>query len=214
MNFLDEVIQIVFRSLMVSGLATILATLWSILISLFLLTTDFKYRGIVQDIFNSLVSIPTVVLGLFLYMLLSRFGPLGFLGLLYTPIAISIGQAILITPLMVSVITTSLRRLKGGVWETAISLGATRLQASIVLLDEGLAQLVRSMLIGFNRAIGELGVALMVGGNIRGFTRVMTTAIALEVTRGNFELALNLGAIFLIITGTLTVVVRILGVRE
>ncbi|MCD6369010.1 MAG: ABC transporter permease [Thermoproteales archaeon] len=214
MNFLDEVIQIVFRSLMVSGLATILATLWSIPISLFLLTTDFKYRGIVQDIFNSLVSIPTVVLGLFLYILLSRFGPLGFLGLLYTPIAISIGQAILITPLMVSVITTSLRRLKGGVWETAISLGATRLQASIVLLDEGLAQLVRSMLIGFNRAIGELGVALMVGGNIRGFTRVMTTAIALEVTRGNFELALNLGAIFLIITGTLTVVVRILGVRE
>ena len=214
MSLISEIFGIVLRSLMISGVATLLATLWSTPISLALLISESRISKVIQDIFNSLVSIPTVLLGLFLYMILSRSGPLGFTGILYTPLAISIGEAILITPLMVSVTTTSLKKIKDRVWETAIALGATKLQASQVLLREGVSQVVRSILIGFNRAIGELGIALMIGGNIRGYTRVMTTAIALEVIKGNFELAMSLGVVFLLITASLTILVGILGVRE
>jgi len=144
-------------------------------------------------------------------MILSRSGPLGFLELLYTPLAISIGQALLITPLIVSVLSNSLSRIKENVLETAFALGATSSQAYFALLHEGLPLLVRSILIGFNRAIGELGVALMLGGNIRGYTRVMTTAIALEVVKGNFEQALNLGAVFIVIIVLLTIMIRAIG---
>ena len=214
MSLISEIFGIVLRSLMISGVATLLATLWSTPISLALLISESRISKVIQDIFNSLVSIPTVLLGLFLYMILSRSGPLGFTGILYTPLAISIGEAILVTPLMVSVTTTSLKKIKDRVWETAIALGATKLQASQVLLREGISQVVRSILIGFNRAIGELGIALMIGGNIRGYTRVMTTAIALEVIKGNFELAMGLGVVFLLITASLTILVGILGVRE
>jgi len=214
MSLVIEVFEIVLRSIIISGTATLLAVLWSIPVSLTLLISESKTSGVLQDLFNSLVSVPTVLLGLLLYMALSRSGPLGFTGILYTPLAISIGEALLITPLMISVTTTSLKKIKDRVWETAMALGATKFQASQVLLREGLPQVVRSILIGFNRAIGELGIALMVGGNIRGYTRVMTTAIALEVIKGDFELAINLGMVFLLITASLTILVGVLGVKE
>jgi len=144
-------------------------------------------------------------------MILSRSGPLGFLSLLYTPLAISIGQAVLITPLIVSVLANSLSKIRDGVLETAFALGATRSQAYLTLLYEGLPLVTRSILVGFNRAIGELGVALMLGGNIKGYTRVMTTAIALEVVKGNFEEAISLGLFFIVIIAVLTTAIRIIG---
>jgi len=208
---MNELVSIVLRSITVSGLATLLASLWSIPLALVLTVFKTRLSRVLLDIFNSLVSIPTVVLGLCLYMILSRSGPLGFLELLYTPLAISIGQALLITPLIVSVLSNSLSRIKENVLETAFALGATSSQAYFALLHEGLPLLVRSILIGFNRAIGELGVALMLGGNIRGYTRVMTTAIALEVVKGNFEQALNLGAVFIVIIVLLTIMIRAIG---
>ena len=208
---MNELVSIVLRSITVSGLATLLASLWSIPLALVLTVFKTRLSQVLLDIFNSLVSIPTVVLGLCLYMILSRSGPLGFLELLYTPLAISIGQALLITPLIVSVLSNSLSRIKENVLETAFALGATSSQAYFALLHEGLPLLVRSILIGFNRAIGELGVALMLGGNIRGYTRVMTTAIALEVVKGNFEQALNLGAVFIVIIVLLTIMIRAIG---
>ncbi|RLE93035.1 MAG: ABC transporter substrate-binding protein [Thermoprotei archaeon] len=208
---MNELVSIVLRSITVSGLATLLASLWSIPLALVLTVFKTRLSRVLLDIFNSLVSIPTVVLGLCLYMILSRSGPLGFLELLYTPLAISIGQALLITPLIVSVLSNSLSRIKENVLETAFALGATSSQAYFALLHEGLPLLVRSILIGFNRAIGELGVALMLGGNIRGYTRVMTTAIALEVVKGNFEQALNLGAVFIVVIVLLTIMIRAIG---
>ena len=214
MSLVAEVVEIVLRSVVISGTATLLAALWSIPTSLVLLVSESRASRVIQDVFNSLVSVPTVLLGLFLYLALSRSGPLGFTGVLYTPLAVSVGQALLITPLMVSVTTASLRKIRARIWETAIALGATRFQALQLLLWEGVPQVVRSVLIGFNRAVGELGVALMVGGNIKGYTRVMTTAIALEVIKGNFELAVSLGAVFLLITASLTVVTGVLGVKE
>ena len=206
-----EALVIVGRSIAVSGLATLLSTLWSIPISLLLLSHRGRVSKFFQDLFNALVSTPTVVLGLLIYMVFSKSGPLGWFGLLYTPLIISLGQAILVTPLIVSVITAGLLESRWDVWEAAVSLGATRLQASMTLLSEGWVQVLRSIIVGFNRAIGELGVALMVGGNIKGFTRVMTTAIALEASRGEFELAITLGGILIAISIVLTVLSRILG---
>lgn len=205
--------MIVLRTVSISGSAVLLASTWSIPLALRLTLTDSKLGNVVEDLVNALTSIPTVVLGLLLYMLLSRSGPLGSLGLLYTPYAITVGQAILVTPLIISIASTGLLRVKDEVWELLISLGASRGQASQALMREGLRQILSSILLGFNRALGELGVALTVGENIRGLTRVMTTAIALEVSRGEYELAVSLGLILLAVSLALTFAVRRLGVR-
>jgi len=209
----QEVLAITLRTLWISGTATILAISWSIPLSLILISSKNRISIFIQDFFNALISLPTVVLGLALYLILSKSGPLGFLGLLYTPLAISIGQSILITPILVSMITSSFQKLRDEVWETAITLGASEFQASIALLREGTLLLIRAILAGFNRAVGELGVALIVGGNIKGFTRVLTTTIALELTKGNFELAIYLGIVLLTLSTIVTVAIRSLGIR-
>lgn len=213
MEYVYELLMIVLRSISISGLAVLLASMWSIPLALRLTLTDSKLGRVVEDLVNALTSIPTVVLGLLLYMLLSRSGPLGSLGLLYTPYAIAVGQAMLVTPLITSIASTGLMRVKDEVWELLTSLGASRGQASRALLREGLRQVLSSILLGFNRALGELGVALTVGGNVRGLTRVMTTAIALEVSRGEYELAVSLGLILLAVSLALTFAVRRLGER-
>lgn len=204
----QEVAEVVGRSLIVSGVATILAASWSLPIAMVLTAKESEFRKILLDVANTLVAVPTVLIGLVLYLLLSRSGPLGFLGILYTPTAIAIGEAILITPLIVSLSSSVLRETRAGIWEMAISIGATERQALITMVTESLPRLMTVVLLGFNRAIGELGVALMLGGNIKGFTRVMTTAIAMEVSKGEFELALTLGGILLIVTFTVTAIVR------
>lgn len=208
---LGEVAGIVLRSLMVSGAATLLSASWSIPLALRLvLGGEERGKRLVMDLLNSLVGIPTVVVGLILYFLLSRSGPLGQLQLLYTPLAITIGQAILITPFIASLSAEALRSVRERLWETLISLGATEGQAAATVVDEASPGLVTSILLGFSRAVGELGVALMLGGNIRGFTRVMTTAIALEVGRGEFELALALGAVLVSLSFLTTLTIRAL----
>jgi len=206
-----EVLEIAFRSVAVSGLAAVLATALGIPLSLKLVTDDFRSKKFILDAFRALVGVPTVVVGLALYYLFSRSGPLGGLRLLYTPLAIVLGQALLITPLFISFAYQALEMEKKGVWELAISLGAFRRQASSTLIKEAIPKLLNASLIAFNRAIGELGVALMLGGNIRGFTRVMTTAIALEVSKGEFDLALSLGGLLLLITYLITAISRMVG---
>ena len=211
MPFTGEVAEIAFRSLMVSGLATLMASIWSIPLAAALTHSKSKLCRAVLDVLNAMIGMPTVLIGLLLYLLLSRTGPLGVFNLLYTPLAISFGQAILITPLLVSLAAEHLGRVRESVSELALSLGATRVQMATTVIRETGPQLVSTVLVTFNRAIGELGVALMVGGNIRKFTRVMTTAIALEVEKGEFELALALGGILLFITILVTITVRALG---
>lgn len=211
MPFTGEVAEIAFRSLMVSGLATLMASIWSIPLAAALTHSKSKLCRAVLDVLNAMIGMPTVLIGLLLYLLLSRTGPLGVFNLLYTPLAISFGQAILITPLLISLAAEHLGRVRESVSELALSLGATRVQMATTVIRETGPQLVSTVLVAFNRAIGELGVALMVGGNIRKFTRVMTTAIALEVEKGEFELALALGGILLFITILVTITVRALG---
>ncbi len=208
----SEILDVSIRSLYVAGTATLLASSWSLVLA-FLLASKPRLRPI-ASILESLVGIPTVLVGLLLYMLLSREGPLGVLELLYTPQAIILGEAILVTPLITSV---AYRVIKGSIetyGELALTLGASRLQVITTVLLESIHGVVASIIMGFSRAIGELGVALLVGGGIKGYTRTLTTAIALEVSRGRFEEAIYMGLVLVVIVASISVVARILWLRE
>ncbi len=190
-----ELIDITTRSLYVSGAATILAFSWSIFVA-YLLATRERIE-IISSIIESMVGIPTVVLGLLLYFLFSRSGPLGMLNLLYTPTAMIIGESILITPILISTTFRVLRNTIQTYGEFALSIGATKIQTIKLVFRESYPGIIAAVIMAFSRAIGELGVALMVGGNIKGYTRVLTTAIALGVSKGEFESSLLLGLVLI-----------------
>ncbi|MHA1736296.1 MAG: ABC transporter permease, partial [Candidatus Thorarchaeota archaeon] len=147
-------------------------------------------------------SMPTVALGLILYLVFSRNGPLGFMRLLYTPTALIVGQAILVLPIMVSITTETIENVSPAIRDLALTLGADERGAAASVLRESLGGIVLALSASFSRAISELGVALMVGGNLEGITRVLTTSIALETTRG--EIALGLGLTFVLLTLMIT----------
>ena len=197
-------LTIILRSIAVSGLATLLAVSWSIPIAVLIGLKSFRGRFFVKSLFNTLMGVPTVALGLVLYLLLSRSGPLGFLHLLYTPSAMVIGQSLLITPLLVSFVTNSIESVEPEIKELALTLGASEMRASITVLTESLSGTILAITSGFNRAIAELGVVLMLGGNIRNLTRVLTTTIALETSRGELSLSIALAMILLLIVGVLS----------
>jgi len=209
--YLDsEVIDIALRTIYISGSATLLASLWSIPISYTMAMR--KPRSSVEAILEALVGLPTVLLGLLLYYLFNSSGPLGFLQLLYTPTAMIIGEAILITPILISVSYRYTKTYSKQISELAISLGATRIQTQVLIIRETSAGLTASIIMGFSRAMGELGIALMVGGNLKDYTRVMTTAIAFDVSRGEFERGLVLGLLLLLIMILIAIAIKSLGV--
>ena len=203
-----EVLEIAVRSITISGLATFFASSWSIPFAYTLATR--RKSELVISIIEAIVGIPTVLVGLLLYFLFSSSGPLGFLHMLYTPQAIVIGEAVLITPLIVSTSYGVLKSVVDTYGELALSLGASERQAMLLALRESFPGILASTIMGFSRAIGELGVALIVGGNIRGYTRVLTTAIALEVSKGEFEKAVALGMILISIAITISIVLKVL----
>lgn len=208
-----SLIEITLRSVAVSGLATLLASCWSVPLGVLIGLGRFRGRAILRGAFNSLLGLPTVTLGLLLYLLLSRAGLLGFLRLLYTPTAIIIGQALLITPIVVSFVSGALEAVDPEIRELALTLGATELGANITVLNESLDAVFLAVTASFNRAIAELGVVLMVGGNIRGVTRVLTTYIALETGRGEVSLSIALAFILLAIVGVVNIVVNLVRRR-
>lgn len=206
----DEFMGTILRSIYISGTATVIACSWSMPL-VYAITLKFRNkREVVEAITEACVGIPTVLLGLLLYILFSSSGPLGFLKLLYTPNAIIIGESILITPLIISTTYSSLKDTAKLYSELALSLGAGRGQRALLILSQSASSIVASCIMGFSRAIGELGIAMMIGGNIKGYTRVMTTAIALEVTKGEFEEAVALGLILLMLTISISVAVKLL----
>jgi len=151
------------------------------------------------SVIQTLFSLPTVVVGLLVFVLFSRAGPLGDLSLLFTPTVMVIGQVILVMPLMLGLVISALSGIDKVIPETAISLGASRLQMAIITLREARYAVLTAVIMGFGRALSEVGLALMVGGNIRGFTRTLTTAISLETSKGEIELSIALGIILLLI---------------
>lgn len=194
-----DVVEITRRSLAISATSCSLTTLVAIpLGSLIHFTRFLGKRGLISVI-QTLYSLPTVVVGLFVFVLFSRAGPLGGLGILFTPTVMVIGQVFLIMPLMLGLVISALSGVDKAVPETAVSLGATRIQAAVLILREARFAVLTAVIMGFGRALSEVGLALMVGGNIRGFTRTLTTAISLETSRGDIELSIALGIILLLI---------------
>jgi tungstate transport system permease protein len=193
----SEVLEILGVTLRVSVTATLLAAVASVPLGLVLVLVPFPGRRVVVTVVHTLMALPTVVVGLLLYGLLSRSGPLGFLGLLYTPWAMIAGQFLLALPIITALTYSAIKGVDARVRRTALTLGATEVQAGRALLAEARYGLLAAVAAGFGRAITEVGAAIMLGGNIRGLTRTMTTAITLETAKGDFALGIALGLILL-----------------
>lgn len=198
------VFTIALRSIYVSGIATLLASLWSIPVGVHLGLGGFRGVNFLRNLFSSLIGMPTVVLGLIMYLLLTPKGPLGPLNLIYTPLGISLAQSLLITPIIITFTASSIESVENDIRELAITLGASKFKSAITVLKEGINGVILSIVSGFNRAIAELGLALIIGGNIMvensGLnTRVLTTAINMYTVRGEFNIAIALGIILLLI---------------
>ena len=209
----DPIFQITIRSLHISGTATLLSILWSLPLGIIIGMKTFPGKQLVKGIFNALLGMPTVALGLILYLLFSRSGALGFLHLFPSPQAIIIGQAILVTPIIVSLTTSAVESVDPEIRNLAKTLGASEVEASLTVLRESIGGVVLAIIASFNRAIAELGVALAVGANLRGETQVLTTVIAMEVNRGNIEYSIQLMIVLLAIVFTITILTNLLQRR-
>jgi len=194
-----RVLDVTLRSLYVSGAAALIAILWGLPIAMLLGLRNFPGKFLIKGIFNTLIGMPTVALGLILFLVFSKGGPLGLLSLLYTPTAIIIGEAILVMPIVVSLATTAIESVDKEIMALAKTLGASESQASVAVLKEAVNGVLLAGVASFNRAIAELGVAILVGGGIVGWTQVLTTGIELETARGNLDVAIALGIILLIL---------------
>jgi tungstate transport system permease protein len=194
-----EVVEITRRTLMISVSSSCIASVVSIPLGSLIHFTRFRGKRPLISVIQTLFSVPTVVVGLFVFMLFSRVGPLGELGLLFTPVVMIIGQVLLITPLILGLVISALSGVDKAVPETAVSLGATRFQTVLLTLKEGKFAVLAAIIMGFGRAFSEVGLALMIGGNIKGFTRTLTTTISLETSKGDLELSIALGIILLLI---------------
>ena len=204
-----EVLSIAALSLYVSIVGTLLACTWSIPAAVALALRSFHGKRIIKGLFNALIGVPTVALGLYLYLLLSRAGPLGYFQLLYTPNAIIIGQSALVTPIIVSFATGALESVDPDLRTLARTLGASDIQTYQVIAGEAFWGITLAIIAAFNRAFAELGVAMMLGGNIRNLTRILTTAISLETARGDIALSIALSFILLAIVMSLSIVVNL-----
>jgi len=192
-----EVYFIAWTSMYVSLTALVVSALAGLPLVLLLATRRFPGRRLLILGFNTALSLPTVVVGLVVYGMLSRLGPLGFLGMLFTPGAMIVAQAILAFPIVVALGVSALAGLDARIRPTARSLGASRSQEIWTLLKEARWGLLAAFSTAFGRILTEVGAAIMVGGNIAGSTRTLTTAITLETARGNFALGIALGIILL-----------------
>jgi len=195
-----EVISAVVTSLDVAIWSVLFASMVGIPLGVGVALGEFPMKSVVRVLLNSFMAMPTVVIGLVVYGFLSRQGPLGSMGLLFTPRAIIIGQAILATPVIANYTLSAIQGADQGILPTARTLGASRLQSLFQLAREVRFGLVAAIIAGFGRVISEVGVAMMLGGNIRLYTRTMTTAIALETGKGDFAYGLALGVILMTVS--------------
>ncbi len=208
-----EVMQIALLSLYISLSATILAACISIPLGGLIHFHEFHGKAALLTIIQTLYSVPTVVVGLLIYLFISRSGPLGFLGLLFTPEGMILGQTILIIPIMLGLVITALGGVDKNIRDTLLSLGATEFQGIFQIIREARFAILSAVILGFGRAISEVGVAMMIGGNIAGETRVLTTAIALQTGMGDFPFSIALGLILLAIALVVVVCLNLVTKR-
>jgi len=196
----EETYQIILLSLRVSGTAVLLAALMGIPLGAFLSLNNFWGKKLILNIINTFMGLPPVVIGLVVYLFLSSSGPLGELELLFTPEAMIVAQTILVTPIIAGLTIAALSGVNPMIGLVATSLGANSWQAAWAIIKEARYGVMAAIVSGFGRAVAEVGAVIMVGGDIQGSTRVMTTAIALQTRMGNFSTALALGLILVLLS--------------
>ena len=192
-----EVLEITARTLVISISSTIIAGLICLPLGSLIHFNNFRGKRTLINLIQTFYSVPTVAVGLIVFLIFSRSGPLGFMELLFTPQVMIIGQVILILPIMLGLVIVALKGVDQAAFETAMAVGASQFQATTIIVREARYSIYSAMILGFGRAISEVGLALMVGGNIRGYTRVMTTAISLETSKGDIILSIALGMILI-----------------
>jgi len=208
LQFNPETYLIVWTSLKIALIATALAALLAIPLGILIAINEFIGKRLILQLLNTLMAMPTVMIGLIFFGLLSRRGLFGEFGLLYTETAVIIGEASLILPIIINMTIVAVQSADSRLLPTLKSLGATQAQIIMPLLNELRYVILAAVITGFGRAIGEVGAAMMLGGNIQGTTRTMTTAIALETSKGDFEMGLALGIVLLIIAFTVNFILQ------
>ncbi len=203
-----EVLQITGLSLLVAGTSTLVGSVLGVPLGAFVALKRFRGRDFVRTVAFTFYGFPPVLAGLLVYLLLSRSGPLGFLGWIFTPLGMILAQAILVTPIVMGVTISSVMAVEKRLRDTALTLGADERQWRATALHEARVGVVTAVMVGFGRAISEVGAVLIVGGNIRGFTRVLTTAIVLETSEANYLEATALGVVLLVITFVIFLVLQ------
>ena len=209
-----EVIGITLLSLRVSGLATLVSLVIGVAAGTLVALTRFPGRGFVVSLINTGMGLPPVVVGLFVTILLWRSGPLGFLGMLYTPGAMILAQTVIATPIVMGITLAAMQQLPKKLRLQILALGATRLQLVWILTKEARLLLLAAVMAGFGGVISEVGASIMVGGNIKGYSRVLTTATVMEASRGNFDTAIALGIILLVLAFAVNLVLTHIQQKE
>ena len=195
-----DLLDVIAVSLKVSFFSTIISGLAGVPLGLVIALNEFRVKRLLTTILNTLLSLPTVVIGLFVYSFISRRGLLGSMGLLYTTKAMIIGQVILILPVIATLTISAVSRIDERYRKTALTLGANAFETAFVIVREARFGIIASIIVAFGRVIAEVGIAMMLGGNARGFTRTMTTAMALEFDKGEFTMSVALGVVLLLIS--------------
>jgi tungstate transport system permease protein len=198
-SFDPEVMGITWLSLKISGTATLISLFIGISIGTVVALTNFYGKRLVISLINTGMGLPPVVVGLFVTILIWRNGPLGFLEILYTPSAMILAQAVIATPIVMGISLAAIQNLPPNLRLQILSLGASRLQMVWVLIKEARLPLLAAVMAGFGGVISEVGASIMVGGNIKGYSRVLTTATVMETGKGNFDIAIALGIILLLL---------------
>ncbi len=209
-----EVMRITLLSLEVSGTATFISLLIGISFGTIVALAEFPGKRFVVSLINTGMGLPPVVVGLFVTIFLWRSGPLGFLGILYTPTAMVVAQTIIATPIVMGITLAAIQTLPKDLRLQILSLGATRLQMVWMLVKEARLPLLAAVMAGFGGVISEIGASIMVGGNIMDYTRVLTTATVMETGRGNFDIAIALSIILLLLAFLINFVLTQIQQRE
>jgi len=207
-SFDPEVMQIAGRSLLIAVSSAVIGSAICIPVASLIHFNQFRGKRFLVSLIQTFYSVPTVAVGLFVFVFISNAGPLGGLGILFSPTAIVVGQVILITPILLGLTISALSGVDRTILDTARSLGASGMQMAVLVIKEARFAVTAAVIMGFGRAISEVGISLMVGGNIRGFTRVITTAISLETSKGDLELAMALGIILIVIALIVNIVMN------
>ena len=205
---------ITLLSLQVSGAATLISLLIGISIGVMVALSGFPGKKIVVSLINTGMGLPPVVVGLFVTIFLWRNGPFGILGLLYTPTAMIIAQTVIATPIVMGITLAAIQQLPKKLQLQILALGATRLQMVWILIKEAKLPLLAAVMAGFGGVISEVGASIMVGGNIKGYSRVLTTATVMETSRGNFDIAIALGIILLLLAYFINLILTQVQQRE